>query len=259
MTVALAEQPASLGVYRNEDTVIRASRRIMRSWMEYGFSKETDIPPNVMPTPTLNTAADIIRDAIRVGKAGEVECIGHCLDKGAPDHVRFEVVECSEGMPERPKALVEAVDSVISYHIQKETQRNTHLLQKALNDGDDTSSFVAELHRLAGGRESLLSQRAGFALVNADDLGEAGETLDFVEGLLTEGGASVVYGPSNCGKSFWILDLAAHVATGKDWRYEEHEIEQGAVVYVALEGTVGAKNRIQALKQKGILTVFPLL
>lgn len=94
---------------------------------------------------------------------------------------------------------------------------------------------------------------APFAVLRADRIGGITETMDFVEGLLTEGGASVVYGPSNCGKSFWILDLGAHVASGKDWRHGDHEIEQGAVIYVALEGTVGATNRLLALRQKGIL------
>lgn len=75
---------------------------------------------------------------------------------------------------------------------------------------------------------------------------------DFVEGVLTEGGASVLYGPSNCGKSFWILDLAVAVATGKPFR-NKLEVDQGAVIYVALEGSHGVKNRIEALTREGKL------
>ena len=91
-----------------------------------------------------------------------------------------------------------------------------------------------------------------FPITRASEMNGFAEAADFVEGLLTEGGASVVYGPSNCGKSFWILDLAASVATGKDFR-NELEVDQGAVVYVALEGSHGATNRIQAMKQAGRL------
>jgi hypothetical protein len=91
-----------------------------------------------------------------------------------------------------------------------------------------------------------------FPITLAGEMEGVAEAADFVEGLLTEGGASVVYGPSNCGKSFWVLDLAASVATGKDFR-DELEVEQGAVVYVALEGTNGATNRIQAMMQAGRL------
>ena len=98
------------------------------------------------------------------------------------------------------------------------------------------------------------NQEAGnpFEFFQADHLEGTSEAMDFVEGLLTEGGASVIYGPSNCGKSFWIVDLGVAVASGTAFR-DELEVEQGAVVYIALEGAHGAKNRIAALKQAGRL------
>lgn len=87
-----------------------------------------------------------------------------------------------------------------------------------------------------------------FAYCHASELCDTVELEDFVEGLLTEGGASVIYGPSNCGKSFWIVDLAVAVASGSKFR-DELEVEQGAVVYIALEGEHGARNRVTALKR----------
>lgn len=69
---------------------------------------------------------------------------------------------------------------------------------------------------------------------------------DFVEGLLTSGAMSVVYGPSNCGKTFFILDLALHVAQGEKWRGKD--IDRGAVVYLSLEGSQGIRNRIAAFR-----------
>lgn len=91
-----------------------------------------------------------------------------------------------------------------------------------------------------------------FNIQRADTIRGVAEAQDFVEGLLTEGGASVLYGPSNCGKSFFALDLAATVATGRDFR-DELEVEKGAVVYVALEGSHGTRNRIEALRQENKL------
>lgn len=73
------------------------------------------------------------------------------------------------------------------------------------------------------------------------------EANDFVEGLLTSSSMSVVYGPSNCGKTFFILDLALHVAWGKPWR--GREVEKGAVVYLSLEGAQGVKNRVAAFRK----------
>lgn len=75
--------------------------------------------------------------------------------------------------------------------------------------------------------------------------------LDFVEGLLTEKGLSVLYAPPGVGKSYFALDLAASVATGRDWR--DRETKQGAVVYFCLEGQQGFRNRILALKKAALL------
>ena len=39
-----------------------------------------------------------------------------------------------------------------------------------------------------------------------------------VKGWLTKRGLSMLYGPSNAGKTFVALDLAMHVASGESWR-----------------------------------------
>lgn len=71
---------------------------------------------------------------------------------------------------------------------------------------------------------------------------------DFIQGLLTNATVSVVYGESNCGKTFFMTDLAFHVAENKSWR--EKRVEGGAVLYVALEGLYGLKGRIEAYKKE---------
>lgn len=95
-------------------------------------------------------------------------------------------------------------------------------------------------------------------LLRADKIGDPVETADFVQTLLTVGGASVVYGPSNTGKSFWVLELAASVATGRPFM-DSLETDKGLVVYFALEGTHGTKNRIHALWSSGRLGAEPPL
>jgi hypothetical protein len=111
---------------------------------------------------------------------------------------------------------------------------------------------IADLEPPTNPMDSTRETPTPFPITRAGLGGAIAEARDFVESLLTEGGASVVYGPSNCGKSFWILDLAVCVATGADFR-DELEVDQGAVVYVALEGEFGVRNRIEALKQAGRL------
>lgn len=95
-------------------------------------------------------------------------------------------------------------------------------------------------------------QVTSFPLIRANEINGTSEPSDFVEGLLTTGGASVIYGPSNCGKTFWIMDLAVSVSTGRHFR-GDLEVDQGAVVYVALEGSSGIKNRVEAMKREGLL------
>ena len=73
------------------------------------------------------------------------------------------------------------------------------------------------------------------------------EANDFVEGLLTSAAMSVVYGPSNCGKTFFIVDMALHVAMGAEWR--GRAVDRGAIVYLSLEGAQGIRNRLAAFRK----------
>ena len=99
---------------------------------------------------------------------------------------------------------------------------------------------------------SITYEQAGkFQFVHMDELHAGQGAFDFVEDVLTDGAASVIYGASNCGKTFFALDLAAHVATGAEWQGKE--IERGAVLYIALEGTQGAVNRVEAMRRRNIL------
>jgi len=85
-----------------------------------------------------------------------------------------------------------------------------------------------------------------------NDLEPQLQSGDLVHNLLTHGDVSVVYGASNVGKSFWVLDLAAHVANNVPYRGESR-VQGGIVVYVTLEGGRAFSNRIEALKIKAKL------
>lgn len=75
-----------------------------------------------------------------------------------------------------------------------------------------------------------------------------------IKGLLSSGAMSVLYGPSNSGKTFFALDLAYHIAIGATWR--GMRVRQAAVLYLAAEGGRGVANRIAALRAvHGVLDV----
>jgi KaiC/GvpD/RAD55 family RecA-like ATPase len=78
-----------------------------------------------------------------------------------------------------------------------------------------------------------------------EDLGDEFESPDeLVEGLLTRGAGSILYGDSNSGKTFLAIDMACAVARGEPWM--DRRVEQGLVVYVASESPASVRSRLQA-------------
>jgi hypothetical protein len=69
-----------------------------------------------------------------------------------------------------------------------------------------------------------------------------------VKGIIPRTGLVVVWGPPKCGKSFWIFDLVMHVALG--WKYRGRRVQQGTVVYFALEGGGGFAARVEAWRYR---------
>lgn len=83
---------------------------------------------------------------------------------------------------------------------------------------------------------------------DAADQALTSSTKPLVKGLLDQGTLSVMYGPSNVGKTFVAMDVAFHIASGMPWG--GLKTSRGAVVYVAAEGGSGAKKRAEALRRR---------
>lgn len=82
----------------------------------------------------------------------------------------------------------------------------------------------------------------------ADELPEAFTPPDeLVEGVLTAGDGSVLYGDSNSGKTFFVIDMAAAVARGAQWM--GRNTEPGLVVYLAAESPASVRSRLQAYQK----------
>jgi hypothetical protein len=69
-----------------------------------------------------------------------------------------------------------------------------------------------------------------------------------VKGWLDRNCLSMLYGPSNAGKTFVALDIAMHIAAGKPWR--GLRVNGGPVLYIAAEGGAGIRNRLAAMKRE---------
>ncbi len=86
-----------------------------------------------------------------------------------------------------------------------------------------------------------------YPLVAFADVSFTNEISYLVQGLLPRSGLALVWGPKKSGKSFWVMDLALHVALG--WQYRGRKVQQAPVVYLALEGQAKYGHRIEAFKQ----------
>jgi len=89
-----------------------------------------------------------------------------------------------------------------------------------------------------------------------DDIAPIISTPYIVKNVLDLGAMSVIYGPSNSGKTFFALDIAYHVATDHGWR--SRRVAGGSVLYLAAEGGNGIANRIVGLKKTSGVVEVPL-
>jgi hypothetical protein len=83
-----------------------------------------------------------------------------------------------------------------------------------------------------------------YKLLQAADIQQLPSMEWRVKGVFPSMGFGAVYGPSGSGKSFLVLDMAAAIAMGKSWFGKK--TKAASVVYVALEGEAGLKNRLAA-------------
>lgn len=103
---------------------------------------------------------------------------------------------------------------------------------------------VINLNNRNPNRASEIEER----LVKLSDIGAVLQLNHMVKGWLSRRGLSMLYGPSNAGKTFVALDMAMHVAASKPWR--GCKVNGGAVLYIAAEGGAGVRNRLAAFKRE---------
>lgn len=87
-----------------------------------------------------------------------------------------------------------------------------------------------------------------YKLLQASDIQQLPSMEWRLKGVFPSRGFGAVYGPSGSGKSFLVLDMAAAIARGKTWF--GRKTKAATVVYVALEGEAGLKNRLGAWEKK---------
>lgn len=94
--------------------------------------------------------------------------------------------------------------------------------------------------------EEFASKPSRYKLLNGSDLAQLTPLIWLVKGVLPSTGIAGIYGQSGSGKSFLCLDLAIAIADGKSWF--GRRVKAAPVVYAALEGEAGFKQRVDAWK-----------
>ena len=114
-----------------------------------------------------------------------------------------------------------------------------------VSDWLDAGHTVEELEQLADAAPDYGPPRPFLLFA---DIKPALDTRDFVEGLFTSSSLAMVYGEPGSRKTFWVLDICLHVASGREW--SGRAVDRSAVLYCALEGGAGIRNRVVAARRR---------
>lgn len=145
------------------------------------------------------------------------------------------------GKEESAAEIAQALQCAVAYMPQGE-ETNFDANDLAQRDGHDVLAGLLEDAREPAPPGLPLS------VAFADELPEAFTPPDeLVEGVLTAGDGSVLYGDSNSGKTFFVIDMAAAVARGARWM--GRNTEPGLVVYLAAESPASVRGRLQAYQR----------
>lgn len=125
-----------------------------------------------------------------------------------------------------------------------QNRAKSHVI-KNIEQFDPETGEIIEAHKEESGQDG--KNRNSLFYYSASSVEPSFDANDFVQDVLTENGLSVIYGESNCGKTFFASDLAFHIAESQSWRGKR--VEGGAVLYLSMEGARGLNNRIYAYKK----------
>ena len=117
---------------------------------------------------------------------------------------------------------------------------------------------AAELMQLAKASSALTMSEAAdiktpLRALTLGDLLEREPAAWLLEGIIEEQSLSCIWGDPGSYKTFLALDMALHIAHGKEWYGSG--VTKGLVVYVAGEGVAGLRKRVAAWHQHHERTV----
>lgn len=85
-----------------------------------------------------------------------------------------------------------------------------------------------------------------FQFQTLDEFGDQPPMSWLVKKVVPKAALGLIFGPSTAGKTFFALDLAMHIAQGKDWC--GHRVKQTGVAYICAEDPAGFSLRVKAYR-----------
>lgn len=151
--------------------------------------------------------------------------------------------EAGSGLAERVRPSLEAIGCTVLRAQIPAGKPRTWDAADAVAEGEDVEAIIASAWPAQGatGRVADRPPRK-YQLLSVEDL-EQIEPLEWlIDGILPAHGFAGLYGPSGGLKSFVAIDIALHIATGREW--QGRAVRAGPVVYVAGEGKRGLGKRV---------------
>jgi len=110
-------------------------------------------------------------------------------------------------------------------------------------DKGDANDFAQAGGDLAGLLEPVIKDMR-YTLTPASDMTEMAPIKWHIKKILPAKEVAAIYGPPGAGKSFMALDMACHIAEGRDWM--GYRTKKANVVYLILEAANGFSGRLKA-------------
>lgn len=148
--------------------------------------------------------------------------------------------EARAAAEQSPWALIEPPQEIGTHtDVPPVAERTEESLEAQEADGDEDAAAEIAYRRLkarrAAERRLAAEERRPLARMSATEFLSAPQPTYLVPGLLYRDSLAVVFGPPGAAKTFFVLDLALHLATGKLWRGETL-LPRTRVHYLMAEG-----------------------
>lgn len=140
------------------------------------------------------------------------------------------------GLTERVRASLEAIGCRVRVVVVPPGKPRGWDAADAVAEGLDVAGFLEEP------RAEKVRRESRFRILDISEIGDIEPPEWRIDGIFPSHGTSALYGAPGSLKTFAALDMAMHMASGRDWL--GRLTKPGRVLYVAGEGQVGIARRI---------------